>query len=152
MGQAWATTLLAQGRLMSVTRLTATAAIASLVLNALFTPRWHALGAAIAAVCVQAITWGQSLITTSREFRHCLDRRARALVAGILFLPLLQLAAALCIPGSWASTAARTAIWLAAVGILRYTGLLGELRGFVQERLRALPWFAPKSNGNNELR
>lgn len=145
MGQAWATTLLAQGRLMSVTRLTATAAAASLILNALLTPRWHTLGAALAAVCVQIITWAQSWATAGREFRHCLDGRSRALVAGVLVLPALQLAGAVWIPSAWGSIALRAAVWFAALGILHGTGLLGELSGFVRERLRTWRGMAPKS-------
>lgn len=142
-GQAWATTILAQGRLMAVTRLTATAAASSLVLNAILTPRLHTLGAAIAAVCVQGITCAQSWATAG-EIRHCLERKSHALVVAVFVLPALQLAAATMIPSPLWSMALRFLLWLAALGILHRVGLLGEMVSYIRARLQP-GLFAPKS-------
>lgn len=133
-GQAWASTILARGRLHAMMRLTATAALASLALNALLTPRFHMLGAAVAAICVQGISCLQSWIAAGR-IRHCLDHDTRTLVAASLLLPGLQLGAAWIAPSAAWSIGLRAALWLVALALAWSTGFLQELAAQVRNRI-----------------
>lgn len=143
-GQAWATTILARGRLEIMMRLTSTAAASSLALNALLTPRFHSLGAAIAAVCVQAITCILSWAYAG-DVRNALDKPSRTVLGAILVLPALQLAAASWIHSILCSLLLRSGICLVGLTILWHSGILGEAVSALTGRLRGTLLPAPKS-------
>ena len=137
-GQVWATGVLAQGRLYAMMRFTATAAVSSLVFNSLLTPRYHAFGAAMAAVIVQSITCLQSW-SAAGNLRKAIPGGTRFLLWSALVLPGLQLASALFIPAPWWNQGLRIALWGMALLVLLQQNILQEAWSRLRQALPHSP-------------